>query len=244
MPPLNLFISYSHEDMPYKKRLETAFALQIRSGRIRLWDDQKIQAGSIWKKEILAQIGAADMIVLLISSDFFASDFIWNEELPLINQRFEQGKALVVPILLRPCDWGSTKYSQIQAVPTNSQTGKLTPISQWADKDEAWKIVTTHITQLLEKQQIAPDNQPNSTIDKPIIDMNQPNMLANEVKKRIGQGKIKEALNLLPDTNVVVLLKGRFSRLTHDETIGIISRSDANLERNRITHAILEMLPK
>jgi hypothetical protein len=58
----------------------------------------------------------------------------------------------------------------------------------------------------------------------------------------IAQGKLKQALDLLPDTNEFILQKARFSKLEHEERMGIITTSEANLERNRITHALLQML--
>lgn len=63
----------------------------------------------------------------------------------------------------------------------------------------------------------------------------------SEIKALLLQGKIKEALNLFPDTNAIIMLKARFSRLIHDESMGIIAKSDINKERASITHAILEL---
>jgi hypothetical protein len=64
----------------------------------------------------------------------------------------------------------------------------------------------------------------------------------NQLKTLIAQGKLKQALDLLPDTNEFILQKARFSKLEHEERMGIITTSEANLERNRITHALLQML--
>lgn len=69
-------------------------------------------------------------------------------------------------------------------------------------------------------------------------------MNISQLKTLIAQGKLKQAFDLLPDTNEFVLLKARFSRLTSEQQMGTISTEHANLESNRIIHALLQMLEK
>ena len=147
--PQKVFISYSHADKAYKDKLEAAFAVQVKTGKVTLWSDQDIPPGATWEKELMDNLNEADIIILLLSADFFASDYIWEVELPIIQQRYEDGSAKVFPILIRPCDWKSTPISKIQVVPTHPVTGKLTPISSWDNEDEALKIVTDKIRELL-----------------------------------------------------------------------------------------------
>lgn len=144
-----IFISYAHEDVEFKNEFVKFFAVQKRKGEVELWNDQEITPGTEWKEAIIQNLKAADIIVLLLSPDFLASDFIWDEELPIVDKLFEANKAKVVPILLRDCDWSSTDYGKIQAVPTDPKTLKLTPINNWDDKDNAWKIVLEQFKRLL-----------------------------------------------------------------------------------------------
>ncbi len=147
--PVKLFISYAHEDIEYKKKLEIAFAVQKRNNKVKIWSDQEILAGSNGDNEIEIQLKQANIIVLLLSPDFFNSDYIRNKELPIVNQRHEQKTVKVIPILLRECDWEDTVYRKIQVVPINPKTNNLTPISKWSDKDTAWKIVVNRIKKYL-----------------------------------------------------------------------------------------------
>jgi len=134
-----IFVSYSHKDMAYKERLETAFAVQVRHDKVEIRNDQEILGGEDWNEEIFEHLEGADIIVLLFSPDFFASNFIWEKELPVVMRRYEDKSAKVFPVLLRPCDWMDTEYGKIQAVP--SEDGKIKAISQWDDEDEAWQTV-------------------------------------------------------------------------------------------------------
>ena len=133
--------------MAYKEELDTAFDVQRRMGKVEIWSDQDIRAGEQWQPKIMDNLESADIIVLLLSADFLASDFVWDKELPVIKRRYEAGEAEVIPILLRPCDWTAPEYAQIQAVP--SKNGKLIPISLWENSDAAFQKVVDEIKGLL-----------------------------------------------------------------------------------------------
>ena len=147
--PIKVFISYAHADMTYKIKLETALSVYERMDKIKIWNDQDIPAGAKWEEEIMQHLNNDDVIILLLSSDFFASDYIWDKELPVVLKRYEQESVKVVPILLRPCAWEDTPYAKIQAIPTNPDTGKLTPVSLWSDKDLAWSVVVKKLRDLI-----------------------------------------------------------------------------------------------
>jgi Effector-associated domain 11/CHAT domain len=73
-------------------------------------------------------------------------------------------------------------------------------------------------------------------------------MTKAEIQQLIANGRMKEALKVLGQIlpshqqNTVILLQGRFNGLESKEGMGIISGSEANIERNRITAAVLELL--
>lgn len=94
---LNVFVSYSHADDPkWLKRVQVHLKPLARDGRLDLWDDQRIKAGDKWRDEIKQAIECADVAVLLISADFYASDFIAEKELPKLLEAAQGDKGLVV----------------------------------------------------------------------------------------------------------------------------------------------------
>lgn len=75
------------------------------------------------------------------------------------------------------------------------------------------------------------------------------NDLSKQVKDSLMQGDIADALstflqyNTESDTeNTLIMLSGRWNRLRQEERNGTIARDDANLERAKISHAILDMM--
>jgi len=138
--PIELFYSYSHKDEALRNDLETHLALLKRTGVITGWHDRKITAGSEWKGQIDEHLNSAKVILLLISSDFLASDYCYDIEAKRALWRHSRGYAKVIPVILRACDWHAAPFSKLQALPTDG-----VPITSWPNKDEAFTNVTKGI---------------------------------------------------------------------------------------------------
>jgi hypothetical protein len=142
--PVEIFYSYSHKDEEFRDELEKHLSLLKRQGFISSWHDRKIGAGTEWKGQIDEHLESAGIILLLISSDFLASDYCYDIELKLAMERHENGKARVIPIILRSCDWNSSPFVKLQALPRNGK-----PVKSWNDRDEAFTDVAARIRQVI-----------------------------------------------------------------------------------------------
>jgi hypothetical protein len=97
-----VFFSYSHKDKVWLDRLLVFLRPLEREGKLDLWDDRRIIPGMKWRHEIDAALSECRIAIPLISSDFLASDFILDEELPKMLQAAESDGVLVMPVILRP----------------------------------------------------------------------------------------------------------------------------------------------
>jgi len=149
--PKKVFISYSHKDIAFRERLQLQLKQLVRQKRIaEVWSDHKIKAGGNWNAEIENNLKEADIVFLLISDLFFASDFIDEKELPIVKERYENKECIVIPILVKPSsNWKDSGWSFLQAIPSNAKAGLLA-ISKWADEDDAWSVVTDEIKRVLQ----------------------------------------------------------------------------------------------
>lgn len=135
-----LFISYCHKDDKYRQSFETHLSLLRRNKEISSWSDRKLIAGQDWDHEISQHLETADIIAFLVSSDFINSDYCYDIEVERAIAKHEDGTAIVVPILVRACDWERTPFGKIQSLPKD-----LKPVKLWEDEDSAWLSVVNGI---------------------------------------------------------------------------------------------------
>lgn len=145
----NVFFSYTHKDEPLRDELEVHLAMLKREGAISAWHDRKILAGGELNGEIDSRLSGADVILLLVSPDFLASAYCYDVEIRRAMEMHEQGLAIVIPIILRPCDWlASAPFAKLLAVPTDGR-----PVVKWPDRDDAWLNVVQQLRAALPKLQ-------------------------------------------------------------------------------------------
>jgi hypothetical protein len=145
--PAQIFISYSHKDMDYCQALSNHMVSLERQGLVSTWYDGRLKPGEEWQKEILSNLECADIILLLISSDFIASDFCWEKEMAKAIENHINRKTRLVPIIVRPVNWKKAPFARIQALPQNGK-----PISTWENQDEAYLNIIEGIGTIIETE--------------------------------------------------------------------------------------------
>ena len=155
-----LFYSYAHKDEKLRDRLEVHLAALKREGLISGWHDRKIGAGTEWKNAIDDHLKAASIILLLVSADFLASDYCYDVELRYAMERHQKGKARVIPVILQPCDWHTSAFASLQAVPKDGK-----PVTKWPNRNDAFVNVAAGIRKALEglSHGVSPATPPKQT---------------------------------------------------------------------------------
>ncbi|MCB0171195.1 MAG: SUMF1/EgtB/PvdO family nonheme iron enzyme [Anaerolineae bacterium] len=169
--PINIFFAYARADQALRDELDKHLAFLRRGNLIKGWYDGDISAGEDYQQAIHQNLHTADIILLLISPDFIASDYCYDIEMKKAMARHEAGEAVVIPIILRPCRWKYAPFGQLQALPKDAK-----PVSRWADSDDAFDNVAGTIdmvVQQLHARRNAPPPSPapveqTITIDPPI----------------------------------------------------------------------------
>ncbi len=137
---IEVFFSYAHEDEKLRDKLEKHLSILKRQGVITGWHDRRIGAGKEWAGEIDQHLNTAHIILLLISSNFLASDYCYDIELERAMKRHHAGEARVIPIILSSVDWEGAPFSKLQALPRDGR-----PVTKWRSHDDALKDVAQGI---------------------------------------------------------------------------------------------------
>jgi serine protease AprX len=142
--PVRVMYSYSHKDETYKQELHTYLAPQRREGLIEVWQDRQILPGSEFDKDIAQALEESDIIILLVSANFIESEYCWSKEMTRAVQRHDEGKARVVPVIVKPADWKNAPFGKLNALPKDGQ-----PVTTSKNPDEAWVNVAEGIRRLV-----------------------------------------------------------------------------------------------
>jgi TIR domain len=131
---LTLFYSYADADKDEELRneLEKHLNLLQRQRIIAGWHRHKIVPGSNKNQVSEEQLSSVQIILLLISPDFLASDAC-HTEMQRALQRHLANQAHVIPLLMRPVDWEQAPFAHLQVLPRDGR-----PVTIWSDRDLAF----------------------------------------------------------------------------------------------------------
>jgi hypothetical protein len=140
-----LFFSYSHRDEALRDQLEVQLSMLKRQGIIETWHDRRIGAGEALHATIDDHINHDEIILLLLSPDFIASDYCYDVEVQRALERHKTGDAIVLPVILRPCDW-IPAFGFLNATPRDGKA-----VTTWPNVDEAFLQVAQAIRAAAER---------------------------------------------------------------------------------------------
>jgi tetratricopeptide (TPR) repeat protein len=138
--PLKLFYCYAREDKALRNELDIHLSSLKRQNLVTSWYDGQIGPGTEWEKEIDTHLRNADIILLLVTPHFLASDYCYDTEMKRALERHQAGNVRVIPIILRRTFWQDAPFRSLQILPTDAK-----PVTQWSDRDEAFWDITVGI---------------------------------------------------------------------------------------------------
>lgn len=168
MPPVatqRLFYSYSSRDEQARQQLETHLSLLKREDVISTWSFRDIEAGIEWKRAIDRKLEEASIILLLVSANFVASDYCWDIEMARALERHDCGDAIVIPIILKPCDWATAPFARLQVLPEGAKS-----VDKWRPRDRGWQNVVAGIRRRIASSQA---NDSSGVLSAPVKANNQ-----------------------------------------------------------------------
>ena len=132
----SIFISYSHKDHKFLEELQTMLEPLQTSGIVDRWDDTRIPAGAQWRDEIVNALNNAKAAVLLVSTNFLASKFIANYELPSLLKVAKEDGLTVYWVCLDPCLY---EVSDIEPFQSFSDPSKCLGDMKLNARKRVWK---------------------------------------------------------------------------------------------------------
>lgn len=145
MKAIDIFIGYAEQDKDLMERFRKQLSAAERIGLVDAWHDGEIEIGTDKAVAAKKAMEEAEIIVLLLSADFFASEYLYEVEMKRALELSNIGQATLVPVLLKECTWQLTPLANTQLLPKNN-----TPVTSehWKHPDRAFKQVVDELIRI------------------------------------------------------------------------------------------------
>ncbi len=154
-----VFISYSRKDSRYLEELRAHLGAYKEINELDFWDDTRITPGTEWYSTIKRSLDSARVAVLLISTDYLASDFLAKNELAPLLENTSKGEITLLPVILRPIHYEGTLLADLLTV--NDRAEPLSQMSR-SKRDKVWAELTQRIRDILASNSASDEATPSS----------------------------------------------------------------------------------
>jgi hypothetical protein len=142
---VNVLYVYDEEDEQLQKKLSTHLSLLRRQNWIADLVPQKLLAGEKKEEAITSYLNTAEIILLLVSANFIASDYCYSQAMTRALERKEENTARVIPIILKECDWQTAPFYALQSLPKG-----VSSVAASRDIDETLKNIAMELRRVIE----------------------------------------------------------------------------------------------
>lgn len=138
-----VFVSYSHKDAAWLEKLRKWLHPLEKRDLIQIWDDREIQAGDTWRDQISGSLAEARAALLLVTQDFLVSDFISNEELPLLLDAAKTKGVKILWVAVSASTVDDSPLAEFQAVNSDPSMplDMLDPAAQNLELQQIYKRI-------------------------------------------------------------------------------------------------------
>jgi len=119
-----------------RRSLETHLKMLKNADKVTSWSDARIVSPINWDETTKQNFTEANIVLVLVSPELLSSPFMRSDELKRMLERYESESVRIIPIIVRPVFWETSKLGHLDALPSNGR-----PITEWEDSDAAYKNI-------------------------------------------------------------------------------------------------------
>lgn len=147
MNSLKVFFLYAKTDKRLAEILMHYLTPLVKMRKVDIYDGSDVIAGKEWDLETKENFNQSDIFIALISPDFVASDFCYEDDLKMVIEKHNNKHAIMLPILVKLTPfWKDLVIGKLDYLPIDGK-----PISQWKNEEEALFDVTKYIKKMIKK---------------------------------------------------------------------------------------------
>jgi hypothetical protein len=124
------------EDQRYLEKIRKQLSQFVRRGTVSLWDESMIPLGRPRGPEIEQHVKSASIFLLLISADFLASDYCYEQVTKkALERQVAEDAVVVIPVIVRAAAWETSMLHDFQVLPKD-----LKPLHEHATREQGGLI--------------------------------------------------------------------------------------------------------
>lgn len=212
------FVSYSHKDIKMKQKFLSHFSPLKKKYNINIWHDGCIQAGQQVDKAVMSYLSRADIVFLLVTSEYVSSSNCYEVELEKAIKRHNEKKCIVIPVILRPVGCvRDLAFGELLMVPTDGK-----PVTKFSPRDDGYVDAIQKIDEVI-KNWINEAAQAESSTEKSITE------------PVVGKEDIEDPISITPS---VTLTNSQNTAAT-----GLIIYQDGEMQPYPISQSMIDNYP-
>ncbi len=139
--PISIFIAHTYDDGRVLQKIDQILrTIAYQEGEIN-YQFGEIALDTRWKESRYNRLASVDLILLLVTQSFVATEYCYSEQLRLAIFRHQEEKAYVIPVLLQACLWDGTPFAGLHTItPANRR-----PVDQWTKPAQALNEIAKDI---------------------------------------------------------------------------------------------------
>lgn len=131
--PMNIVTLYEYSDLAMRKSLDRYLSQLSRNGDVRIWNDEMVLPGEQPDTILQEQLKSADLVLLLVSQDFWASETCYRQALAALEICQKDPKKKMMAVLLRPNSIEDTPFKDLPRLPAQDVC-----ITQYKDPEQGY----------------------------------------------------------------------------------------------------------
>lgn len=151
MEPINIFISYAHENRDELRSLTGQLKEYIQDKPITYWTDDEIRAGDKFNKKIYDALKKCDIALFLISSQSVQKFYINKIEMPLAILEANRRGITILPVHIdKEADTPIfLKQEILNRAGLPEIDKKFSPVNLSDDKETIWRNIVEHLDNVI-----------------------------------------------------------------------------------------------
>jgi len=153
--PIEIFCCTADKDQHYLDEIKMHFR-SLRKENIKLWDKADIPAGSSRSEAIEQHLQSAHIFLLLISTEFLASEYCYGLVTKKALERQVAGNARVIPVIVRNASWQNDELLKDLAMLPKEENKRPIDKQSFADRNTLFGEVVQTIVEYIQRMPPTP----------------------------------------------------------------------------------------